>query len=289
MQIGFVELMVRNFDTLIPDLYALFDNNIENINIDLSHEVPPENEIPRLRMSSIGKPLRQLYYELTNAPKEDLSGKIKFTFKYGHLIEDMFLSLAIKAGHDVTDRQKTVTVDDVNGHIDAIIDGVLVDVKSCSPYAFDKFKDGTLRENDSFGYIGQLTTYWGCLPDVKRAAFIAINKVNGDICVLELKENERKSEADARSRITTIRQTIDRGTEPPKCYEPVPVTKTDKSGNLVLSIQCSYCAFREHCWRDANNGEGLKTYYYSSGPKFFVEIKKTPRVQEFVKDTFETK
>jgi hypothetical protein len=41
--------------------------------------------------------------------------------------------------------------------MDCIIDGEVVDVKTASGYGFRKFKDGTLPEEDTFGYMAQLT------------------------------------------------------------------------------------------------------------------------------------
>lgn len=269
---------MADISSLVSDIYELFNKKIEHIDIGVSHEI--RDEAPTLRMSILGKPLRQLYYELKNFPREELSGQTKFKFQYGHILEDVILELAEKAGHEVKDRQRELVIDGVVGHIDAVIDGVLVDVKSCSPYSFSKFKDSTLRGNDSFGYIYQLSAYWAALPEITRAGFLAINKVSGELCFMELKEDERKTEASIRDRITQVREAVDSDVEPSRCYEPVPVSKSDRSGNLVLNVPCSYCPSKYFCWRDSNNGDGLKAYHYSTGVKWFVEVRKEPRVNK---------
>ena len=75
------------------------------------------------------------------------------------MIEELALTVAMAAGHDVKGQQGKLNVHGIKGHRDAVIDGMTVDVKSASPYAFKKFKDGTLRDDDPFGYISQLSSY----------------------------------------------------------------------------------------------------------------------------------
>ena len=43
--------------------------------------------------------------------------------------------------------------------MDCTIDGEVVDIKTASGFAFKKFKDGTLAEQDAFGYLPQLAGY----------------------------------------------------------------------------------------------------------------------------------
>lgn len=295
--------MTKTIDSLIPDILVLFSDGhsvtdgvhefskkIGEVFIDrLSQK---EHQSRNIRLSQIGKPLRQIYYELTGAPSEKLSAQTKLKFAYGAILEEMMIFLAVEAGHDVQMLQQEVEIDGVLGHIDCLIDGVLVDVKSCSSYSFGKFANGTLLVDDPFGYCYQLSSYWACFPDVVRAGFLAVDKVNGRLCFMELSKDERKSETDVRGRIASIREAFDGGTVPERCYDPQPLSKSDKSGNLVLGVGCSYCPFKVHCWSDANNGEGLKSYYYSTGIKHFVKINKEPRVSpvtDEASDEFPTK
>jgi hypothetical protein len=85
---------------------------------------------------------------------------------------------------------------------DAVIDGVTIDVKTASPYSFNKFKEGNLRNEDPFGYISQLSSYVyaarddDVVTDKKRGAFLVINKVSGEMVldVYDLTEELAKKE-----------------------------------------------------------------------------------------------
>lgn len=226
-------------------------------------------------MSNIGKPcIRQLWYELNGHEGEKLSGQTKMKFAYGHLLEALILILAEASGHTVERLQERIEVDGIVGHIDCVLDGVLVDVKSASPYGFNKFKDGSLLEEgeDTFGYRHQLCGYAHALG--LPAAWVAINKVSGEICVLHLPK-EKIDEYDIQSRIDTVRKAISSSDVPDRCYEDEP---DGKSGNRKLAVGCSYCSFKQECWRDSNDGGGLKTYIYSTGPRYLTTVKREPNV-----------
>lgn len=230
---------------------------------------------PRLRLSGVGKPSRQLHYELTNAPYERLSPTTLIKFQYGHMLEEMLLYLAKEAGHEVLYEQKEYLFDGVAGHIDAIIDGVIVDVKSASPYGFFKFRSGSIREDDPFNYIPQLASYVQADGAGRDGAFLAINKVSGELALCTV-SNSELMEVDVQGHVNRQRSVESTpGTVPERCY---PETPEGKSGNMGLSTGCSYCKHKFHCWRDANDGEGLRTYLYSNGPKFLTKVVREPKV-----------
>lgn len=233
-----------------------------------------EERVPTLRMSNIGRPLRQLWYEINNYKTEELDGKTHLKFLYGDLIEAIVLTLAEAAGHKVERLQEEIEVDGIKGHIDAVIDGVLVDVKSCSPYSYNKFQDGTLLSNDPFGYVGQLSGYAHSLK--LDAGFIAVNKVLGDICILKLPK-EVIDGYDIRSRIATVREAVGSKDVPERCYKDEP---DGQSGNRKLALGCSYCGYRFGCWSDANDGQGLRSFAYSTGVRYLTNVSKTPNVFE---------
>lgn len=287
--------MTKTIDTLISDIEELFkgatlsdhlDHFSNNLTLDIRskfEEYLIERE-PKLRLSSVGKPLRQIWYELKGYPKEVLSPAAKFKFLYGSILEHLLIFLAIEAGHYVSYLQAEVNLDGIVGHIDCIIDGVLVDVKSASTYSFNKFNDGSIRNQDPFGYIGQLAGYSKALGDL-NGAFLVVDKTLGKLCLCRF-DKEELIRYNISNKIAEIKQSLESNTPPLRCYEPVPVSKKDQTGNLILSIPCSYCAFKETCWLDANNGEGIKPLIYSTGPKYFVDIKKMPRLNS---DIFPTK
>lgn len=226
-------------------------------------------------MSNIGKGDRQLFYDKRYGREENLPPHTLLKFVYGDLIESLLLFLAELSGHKVTARQEEVVVDGIVGHIDADIDGVTVDVKSASTYAFKKFSDGTLLENDAFGYAEQLAGY--CEARNTNGAFLAADKQNGYIAYLEIPREELKAVVDVRERIAHIKDVVNSEVEPERCFDD---EKEGESGNRTLGVNCSYCAHKERCWSDSNNGLGLRVFRYSSGPKFFTKIVREPKVAE---------
>lgn len=284
----------KDISTLVSDIEKLFDG--KDLSERISHLTDKlgtafverfldysEERKPTLRMSNLGKPLRQLYYELNDYKKEPLSPQTKMKFLYGSICEELVLFLVKEAGYSVTKEQMEVEVDGVKGHIDAFIEDVLVDVKSCSTRSFEKFEKGKLLEDDPFGYIAQLNGY-AVTTGATRAAFLAIDKVLGKICLLEIKLGEY----DVPKRISEVRTAVASDIPPERCYKPKPLSKTDKSGNLVLASGCGYCSHKFECWKDANDGQGLLTRFYSTGPKFFTTLLKEPKLRnDYNKETFD--
>lgn len=287
----------KTLDTLVSDVYAVLDGD--------NHHVPDEANIERagelfkevlrtrfaqreeklgeavLRFSSLGKKERQLWYASRGTPREKIPPKTYLKFLYGDLIEVLLLFLAREAGHEVTHEQHQVEVDGVKGSMDAIIDGVTVDVKSASSFSFQKFKSGEFQFDDPFGYVSQLSGYEHAVAEeegrgVAPAAFFVNDKVHGDITLAYL--DERIVEGNPPGpRIARLRDVI-RADEPPaRCYDAVP---EGKSGNLKLGVGCSYCDFKETCWADSNGGRGLRKFLYSRGPVWLTEVVKEPKVDE---------
>jgi len=189
--------------------------------------------------------------------------------------------LAQAAGHTVTHCQMPTKLPltegwTISGRIDAIIDDVLVDVKSCSPYGYAKFKEGLTNQNDSFGYRAQLGAYSASLlvQGTKHSdtAFVAVDKQNGHIGVF--KQGPYNGLERTRHLVSLLQ---DSQKEPPREFDLEP---EGTSGNKKLCTECSYCSYKWLCWRDANNGEGLKMYAYSSKPMFLGTVNRVPKVPE---------
>lgn len=229
-----------------------------------------------LRFSALGKQDRQLWYQANMPEKaEKMPGKQNFKFLYGDVLEVLLLFLAKEAGHAVENLQKGVEEDGVKGSIDAEIDGVLVDVKSASSYSFEKFKSGGYLFDDPFGYVSQLAGYANALGK-DRAGFLVADKVHGDICYVEFDKLYIEGNPPG-PRIKHLREII-RETAPPKrCY---PTVDEGKSGNQKLGVGCSYCPFKEECYKDSNGGKGLRKFFYSRGPVWLTEVKREPKVNE---------
>jgi hypothetical protein len=283
---------MKKIDTLVEDIYDLFTDasSVDKDDLKLSarqlsraitnHVVNRllESKQPKrkrtLRMSQVGKPLRQLWYDLKEYPVNEKPlphNQIKFL--YGNILEELLLFLAKAAGHTVEEEQKKVELDGVRGHKDCRIDGVTVDVKSASSYSFKKFESNTVGQDDPFGYISQLSGYAQAEGD-REAAFLAIDKQNGKLALSPLHELEFDNVS---QRIGKIRKALDSDIPPERCYSDVPEGKT---GNRKLSIGCSYCPYKFFCWSDINEGRGLRTFRYANGPRFFTRIVKQPNVEE---------
>lgn len=244
---------------------------------------------PTLRMSSIGKPDRQLWYEfnLPQDQREQFSASTYLKFLYGHILEDLILFLAEQAGHKVEGHQDEQEIEGIKGHRDAVIDGVLVDVKSASTYSFDKFKQGKLHEDDPFGYIKQIQSYLEAgqkdplIQDKNRAAFLVVDKTLGN---LTLDIHEKDKQTDFRELYKKKKEVIKLPEPPERCYPPVPDGyknyKTKEfvaNGNEKLGTNCSYCAFKFHCWPN------LRVFQSSTKPVFFTKIIKEPKMLEITK------
>ena len=281
----------KSIETLVDDIYELIGSDnivdlspelLEELGLDIQElmktRLSTERGAPRLRLSASGKPARQLWYEVKQLPeinKEKLSSPTFIKFLFGDLWELVILFLAESAGHEVTHKQAEVEVAGVKGHCDAIIDGVVVDVKSASHYAFRKFENGTLAENDAFGYMEQLASYCTAFGGLD-GAFLAVDKQTGKLTLMQV-PFEELAQCDIEERLEHLKEVLDSDEVPDKCYHPVP---HGKSGNEVLGVNCSYCPFKQSCWADANDGMGLRTFIYSNGPVHFTNVAKEPQVFE---------
>jgi hypothetical protein len=281
--------MTKTIDTLIDDIYALLGSDesialtpelLEAAGADLQqllkYRMEEERKAPKLRMSALGKPDRQLWYEVNSkVVGEKLTPNTFLKFLYGDLLELVILYLAEEAGHVVTHKQSEVELGGVLGHNDAIIDGVVVDVKTASRYGFRKFADGTLEEDDPFGYMEQLAAYCTAHGGLD-GAFLAIEKESGKMALLRF-PYEHLRQYNIEDVVEHKKEVLASPEIPDRCYAPKP---EGKSGNMILGVNCSYCPFKFHCWSDVNGGVGLRSFIYSTGPKYFTEVKVEPRVIE---------
>lgn len=273
---------------LIPDIYKLFETGHEcsEENLDSfaktirdtvgqrlsSYKEPRKSS---LRMSNIGKPTCQLWFEVNNVtPDEELPAKAKLKFLYGDIIEALVVLLIKEAGYEVTDEQKEVQINGIKGHLDLKVNGTVVDVKSTSKHAFSKFEKGTLENDDAFGYIKQIQGY--SVAERSSGAFLAMSKETGDLALLEVPCNS-DTQKEVEKHIEDIKKITSSSKKPQRCFEEEP---HNKSGNMKLGINCSYCPFKYTCWSDANGGKGLRTFIYSTGPVYLTKVQKEPDVFE---------
>lgn len=270
-------------DTLVADIEGLFGSNKEFQTIDdyaaahattIASRVTRSNQPASLRMSNLGTNCdRKLWYSV-NHPElaEVLEPNVRMKFLFGDILEGLLIFLAKEAGHTVTHEQLEVEIDGVPGHIDCIIDGHLVDCKSASSFSFQKFRDGSLASSDSFGYLTQLSSYlYACkelpeLVDKQTASFLVIDKQLGHLCL----DTHHLDTAAVPGLVRRKRELLEQNI-PLRTYGPVP---DGKSGNQKLGTECSYCSFKDHCWPN------LRTFIYSSGPRYLTQVARLPDVPE---------
>ena len=281
---------MKKIDTIVEDIYSLFEKKNEELTEkqvdkciddfansvkvhvkDFLKELPQDK--PRLRLSTIGRPDRQLWYDFKKPHNQPLAPSTRIKFLYGYILEELLIMLASISGHKVTQQQKQVQVEGVKGHQDCFIDGVLVDCKSASGRGYTKFKYNNLSSDDPFGYISQISAYAEG-NGVDEAGFLVINKSTGEICYTKVHSLEM---INAKERIQRIKKVVKSDVPPDKCYEAIP---DGKSGNYRLDTGCVYCNYKHDCWSDANDGKGLRIYKYSTGQRYFTHIEKEPNVEE---------
>ena len=277
---------MKTIDTLVSDMYSLVGGGVapatsnNQVQVDYSkwfNKEPKIREDKVLYFSEVGTPCaRKLWYNYNLPPDttEKYDGKMLLKFFYGDILEELALNIAEDAGHAVTHKQERVVYDAgdgwiVRGKIDAIIDGVVVDVKSVTKYSEEKFKGGLT--DDPFGYYQQLNGYASAL-DMPNGGFLTIQKELGHVNYYPIEVNKGLFKMQVDSSIETVSLP---DVTSIKRIDVVPQSKTSK--NTKLSTSCSYCSYKKNCFPE------MRTFIYSDGPVFLIDVVDVPRVME-IKD-----
>jgi hypothetical protein len=284
--------MDKNINTLVKDIYKLMETKEVPKGVDADKAIDDFGEAikklmkkefseykrdgRRLRLSNVGRDDRYLWNVWHGTEQEKIEPHTYIKFMYGHLIEEMLLCLTKLSGHTVTDEQKQCEVAGIRGSMDCRIDGIVTDVKSTSTFGFKKFKEGTLAKDDPFGYIAQIKAYAHSEGETKYG-WLAMDKQNGHLTYLMYDEEDFGSPMyeyinwSIEERIENIKKIVELPEAPQFCTEYL---EDGKSGNLKLSTTCSYCPFKKQCHPQ------LRTFIYSSGPRYLVKVVNTPKVPE---------
>ena len=204
----------------------------------------------RLRMSNIGRPTCQLWYE-KNKPETALprSNNFMMNMMLGDIVEAVFKGLLRGAKVEYEDSDDVVLKlkdSEVSGSYDLVIDGAVDDVKSASDWSYKNKFDSydTLSKGDGFGYVGQLAGY-AKASGKKVGGWWVVNKANGHFKYvpasgLDLDEEIAKIEATVATVNTNKFE---------RCFEPEIETFRGKTtGNTVLNSNCRFCDYRYDCW-----------------------------------------
>ena len=262
----------KTIDTLVDDIYELVNTGKKKpdqealfaLGSTVMDAVKRQlwmatSDMPgRLRMSNIGKPCsRSLWYDINGDDEaESLSPQTRLKFMIGDIVEALVVYLAKEAGHSVTEQQAEIEMEGIKGHIDCVIDDELVDIKSASSFAMKKFKNGTLPDDDPFGYISQISGY-GIALGKKRGTFLAFDKSSGELATYTHSQLENTE-----IKIKEIKAAVELPEPPDRCFETV---KDRQTGMQKLGVNCSYCSHKHTCWA----GE-LDLKFRSGRPVFFV-------------------
>ena len=236
---------------------AMSQENIEQVATDIKDALNRQfntkrEEEFRLRMSNIGRPSCQLWFE-KNKPETALPKPTTFVMNMmiGDIVEAVFKAVLREANvkFEDTDTVKLELDEEhiISGSYDLAINDAVDDIKSASDwsykYKFDSFE--SLASGDSFGYVGQLTGY-AKAAGKKAGGWWVLNKANGhfkyvranidmDYELDKIKANIKKAEAD----------------ELVRCFEPEPETFRGKeTGNIILNKNCTFCSYRTTCWEN---------------------------------------
>jgi len=269
-----IQTLIKDIQELVTRKDGWFNDQLSKTFADeVAGRVKGQFEVkekPSLRLSQMGPRCpRALWYSI-HAPDEAEKlppwAEVKYT--YGHIIEALVIALAKAAGHSVVGEQDAVYVDGITGHRDCVIDGCIVDVKSASSDSYNKFKTGSIKEDDSFGYLDQLDGYLvGSLEDplvtVKdRAYILGVDKTLGHMCLYEhlIREHHIRDRITESKRIVAL-------PEPPACTCK---TEDKGGGNVGLAFPANYNLFKHTCF------PGIRTFLYSKGPVYLTHVAKRP-------------
>jgi hypothetical protein len=271
---------MKHIGTLITDIYDTaktdwFDDiTSRRFNTEVARAFNKESRVPTLRLSQMGKKCPSQLWHSIHSPEleEPTQPWARIKFDYGHILEAYVLALVRASGHRVEGEQDELVLDGVVGHRDCVIDGYVVDVKSANSRSFQKFKDGSLRDNDDFGYLDQLDGYLVAshgdpkVIDNSIGYLLAIDKELGHV---QLYRHELREQS-IRQRVQDYKAIV--GLQaPPKCTCK---TELGSYGNVQLAYPATYNPYKYACFPH------LRCFLYSNGPRYLTEIKKIPEQPE---------
>ncbi len=236
---------------------AMSQENIEQVATDIKDALNRQFNTKRedkfrLRMSNIGRPSCQLWFE-KNKPETALPKPTTFVMNMmiGDIVEAVFKAVLREANVKFEDTDNvTLELDEntkISGSYDLVMNDSVDDIKSASDwsykYKFDSYE--SLHSGDSFGYVGQLAGYAKALGK-KAGGWWVLNKANGLFKYV-------RAHIDMDKELDKIKKNI-KATESKelvRCFEPEPETFRGKeTGNIVLNKNCTFCSYRNACWEN---------------------------------------
>jgi hypothetical protein len=229
-----------------------------------------------LRMSNIGRPYCQLWYE-KNHPKDGLEPSANFLMNMmiGDIVEAVFKGVLTEAGVEFSDGFKSTLnlgKHKIDGTHDLIMHKRVDDIKSASPWSYNnKFKDyATLKEHDAFGYIGQLAGYSESLG-VEPGGWWVVNKGTGEfkyVSAWDMAVDKQDILDEVEEKANKLEQN-----KFERCFEPVEETFRKKpTGNKILAEECGWCKYRYKCWPSVQELPSLASQAKNPPMVAYIEI-----------------
>ncbi len=206
----------------------------------------------QLRMSNVGRPSCQLWFEKNSPEKADpLPTTFVMNMMLGDIVEAVFKGLMKEAKIDFQNSDKVsldVADTKVSGTYDLVLNDAVDDIKSASDWSYrNKFESyDTLAKEDPFGYVGQLAGY-AKASGKKAGGWWVVNKANGQFkyvpaSSIDVDEEVKKLEAN----VNVVKSNVFK-----RCFESVEETFRGKAtGNRILNINCSFCRYKNSCWEN---------------------------------------
>ena len=206
----------------------------------------------QLRMSNVGRPSCQLWFEKNMPEKSDpLPTTFVMNMMLGDIVEAVFKGLMKEAKIKFEDSDKVylnLADEKVSGTYDLVLDDAVDDIKSASDWSYrNKFESfDTLSADDAFGYVGQLAGYAKALGKKAGGGWV-VNKANGSFKYVPAENIDVDKEVKKlEENVKTVKSNVFK-----RCYESEEETFRGKpTGNRVLSKTCSFCRYKHSCWEN---------------------------------------
>ena len=206
----------------------------------------------QLRMSNVGRPSCQLWFEKNQPEKSDpLPTTFVMNMMLGDIVEAVFKGLMKEAKIKFEDSDKVylnLADEKVSGTYDLVLDDAVDDIKSASDWSYrNKFESfDTLSADDAFGYVGQLAGYAKALGK-KAGGWWVVNKANGSFKYVPAENIDVDNEVKKlEENVKVVKSNVFK-----RCYESEEETFRGKpTGNRVLSKTCSFCRYKHSCWEN---------------------------------------
>ena len=250
------EMMIHQYlENATSGKSAMSQENIEQVATDIKDALNRQFNTKRedkfrLRMSNIGRPSCQLWFE-KNRPETALPKPTTFVMNMmiGDIVEAVFKAVLREANVKFENSEDvTLEIDEkttISGSYDLVMNDAVDDIKSASDwsykYKFDSYE--SLHSGDSFGYVGQLAGY-AKASNKKAGGWWVVNKANGQFKYVPAHIDMEKELDKVKKNIKAVDSD-----ELVRCFEPEPETFRGKpTGNMVLNKNCTFCSYRQSCW-----------------------------------------